>query len=155
MTKFTGKPVDAERAKALARFDSRVVRLEDTARTLAQLLDRAVESIKVSMFSGLGYTTAELTDTDLKKLKEVTAAFNSATDAQVRLDKTAGQRAKAMTHDERKQAVADFIMTLPMHERSEWLVAAVKRHDDLKGGGRRLQTSPSMDGFKEADDGDA
>ncbi len=154
MTKYTGKPVEAERAKAIARFDAKVVRLEDTARTLAQLLDRAIESIKLSMFSGLGYTTSELTDTDLKKLKEVTAAFNSATDAQVRLDKTAGQRAKAMTHDERKQAVADFILNLPVRERADWLTAAVKKHDDLKGSGR-AQPSPDMDGFEAVADVDA
>ncbi len=143
----TKKP-DELRATALAMFDKKVVRLEDTARDLAKVLDHVVGKIKRELFDGMAYKDdAPLDDKIVKTLKEVTAAFNSATDAQVRLDKTAKDRAKSMTHEDRKTAVADFILTLPVKERAEWIVELVRRHDELKnlgGGGRPLAGMPSV-----------
>lgn len=148
--------VNEPRAAALAHFDKKVIRLEDIAGRLTKLLGRVVEQLQNHMFDGLGYKdNAPIDDKTVKLLKEVTAAFNSASDAQVRLDKTAAQRAKAMSHEDRKKAVADFILTLPVRERAEWITALIKRHDELKvTGGRPLLGMPHVTGVK-ADAADA
>lgn len=135
------------RDKALAIFDKKVVRIEDTFVRLVKLLDRAVEQLQTHMFEGLGYKPdAPIDEKTVKLLREVTAAANSAADAQVRLDKTAGQRAKQMSHEDRKKAVSDFIMTLPSRERAEWIVALVEAHNEFKAvsgrGGRPLLGTP-------------
>lgn len=157
MGQQTKRP-DELRATALAMFDKKVIRLEDTAKTLAKILDYAVEKLKAEMFDGMGYKKdSPLDEKVVKTLKELTAAFNSASDAQVRLDKTAKDRARQMSHEDRKKAVADFILTLPTRERAEWIVELTKAHDEVKmlgGGGRKLLDMPSLSTTK-ADSEDA
>jgi hypothetical protein len=139
-----------QRKAAIARFDKKVVRLEDTAHKLIRLLDRTVDSIQESMFEGLGYKGQGVNDTALKQLKEATAAFNSATDAQIRLDKTAAQRAKSLTMGEKKAGCREFILGLPPAERSEWIRITIKAHeDDLAGRDR----GPAPDESDEGDEG--
>lgn len=138
---------DELRDKAIALFDKKVVRLEDAARELIKLLGRAIDGLKAELFEGLGYKNPGLSDSQVRRLKEITASFNSASDAQCRLDRTAHMRAKELTAEERKAFTADFILTLPPRERAEWIRDVIKRHDELKlltVGGRAMLGVPAV-----------
>jgi len=140
---------DELRLAAVVRFDRRVTDLDFVANEVIKLLAESVERFKTQLFDGLGYKGLGLSKDDVTSLTKLTAAFNSATDAQIRLDKTAKDRVKRMTHDEHKAAMADWLMRLPTAERSKWILALVDRHDEAKLSGQVLASSKRLDGVRE------
>lgn len=141
---------DQLRKAAILKFDASVADIDVMAQDVIKLLQESVHRFKTQLFDGLGYKGQGLSKDDVAALTKLTAAFNSATDAQIRLDKTAKERVKRMTHDEHKAAMVAWLMRLPTKERTEWILDLVRRHDAAKDetGGRRLLDRTSLAGVR-------
>lgn len=143
-----GKSVDETRADALVRFDKQVLRLEDLLKDYLHLINHQLIGLKNECFQGMGYK-AEASDAKiLQKIKDLGAAFNSATDSKVRLDKTAKDRAKEMTEEDEKEAVREWIRSREARYRGEFLYFEVQWHNEAKVGkaSAKTLTPPKLEG---------
>lgn len=62
------------------------------------------------------------------KFKDAVQAFSTLTDAKIRLDKNAKAMADGMTADEERQAVSDYVRSLPPVERGLFLRQELDYH---------------------------
>lgn len=148
-----GKAPDALRASALQSLDKEVHSLEQVAQDLIKLLALGVQRLRAQMFEGLNYKGDHLDPTDARMLKELTAAFNSATDAQVRLDKTAEIRKNALSEEEKRAKLAEWVLSWPgTKERADWIRALARRHDEIRQGNTNemnsLEQGPTLRGVR-------
>lgn len=125
-----GPSPDELRRRAMAVHDRRVIHLDTVAKDIIRLLAEAVDRVKHQMMSGMGYKAEELRPEDARALKELVVAFNSATDAQTRLDKTAEIRKNTMSHEEQKTALAEWVLSWASNsERADWIRDLARAHD--------------------------
>lgn len=122
----------------IERFDARVTDLESVAKDLLDVLAMATTALKNSVAQGAGMGALPITKVHVDALVRVTAAFERAVAAQVKLDKTSALRAKTLTPAEKKRAVQDYVLSLPSAERREWLLQAARRHNETRAPNSRL-----------------
>jgi hypothetical protein len=124
------KTPEQHRAAFAAKFEGgKVVRLEDQLEQFILLIAHQLEALKTEAGAGMGYKALAADPTYLRKLKDLGATFNSATDAQIRLDKTAADRAKKLTKEMEAKACQVFVRALPDTDRSRWLSTEVEWHN--------------------------
>lgn len=119
------------RAKAVLDHKHRVVRLADELDKLIKLVTWARESVEAELFSGLGYKKEGLLDKDLKKIKDLSATWNSVVEAKIRFDKAAKQMADSMTPEEERSAVIAYLKSLAWPERNS-ILQLMKRWGEEK-----------------------
>jgi hypothetical protein len=135
-----GKNVDELRTEVLARFDKRVLRLEDLLVRYMRLIDHQLTGLTNECMGGFGYK-AEASDPKLlQKIKDLGAAFNSATDSKVRLDKTMKDREKDMTEKDEEEAVRTWIRSRDNRVRGNFLYFEVQWHNEAKTGKASAKT---------------
>lgn len=120
---------DARRKSFLATHDTRVIRMEDELQRMIRLVAHARESLESEMLSGLAYKKSGVPENDLKRLKELTSSFNSLTDAKIRLDKTAKDRAANLTPEEERAAVVTYVKALELKSRGRLLRECLDHHN--------------------------
>lgn len=133
-----------ERRKAfIAEWDHKVVRLEDELQNMVKLVAMQLDTLKKSITGGFAYKQEAISLSDLKALKELTAAMNSLTDSKIRLDKTAKDRAEKMTPEEERAAVYAYLRALPHTDRGEFLRQALIYHNEqaVLRGGRQIKAN--------------
>jgi hypothetical protein len=126
---MSGKSPEQSRAEFVAKFDDKVIRLEDQLEQFIRLIAHQLEALKTEAAEGMGYKALTADATYLRKLKDLGATFNSATDASVRLAKTEADRAKKLTREQEAKACQVFVRALSDTERSEWLAREVEWHN--------------------------
>jgi hypothetical protein len=153
---LNGKGPEELRRAALAKYDRKVVHLETLHNEVLKVIDELIQRAKASLFEGLAYKADSVSRDSVEILAKLTAALNSATDSQVRLDKTAEVRKNAMSHEEQKKALADWVLSWPGNaERADWIRELAKRHDQVRSGNvtttNSLELGPTLKGVR--DDG--
>jgi hypothetical protein len=117
----------------LARFDLQVVRLEDELVRFIKLISTQVDALQNELANALKPGGEVSSPEFLRKLKDLGATFNSATDAQVRLVKTEKDRAKTFSPEQERAAVEVYVKALPADDRARLLQKLVKYHNELGG----------------------
>jgi hypothetical protein len=128
------KTVDEKQRDALIRFDKQVLRLEDVLAEYIKLVNHQLVGLRKSSMDGLGYQALMSDPAIVRQLKELGAALNSATDSQIRLDKTAKERAEKMTPDEEEGVVQNWIRSRDHRTRGKFLHREVAWHNEAKTG---------------------
>ena len=117
---------------ALRERNKIIVRLKDELNTTIALVTHARESLSNELDSEWAQKKLSVDDKFLRKLKELTASFNSLTESKIRLDKAERAMEADMSEEEEQEAVKFYLAELtPGDLRS--LVAAAKRHRDGEG----------------------
>lgn len=118
----------------LARFNHESVQLETLVGDYVKLLGVLVEALKQELVVNVPGGKVRAVDGDtVRKLKDLTAALNSATDAQIRLDKTAKERSKRMTEEERGEAAIKWLLKQQYEPRRKTILNLIKAHNaDVK-----------------------
>jgi hypothetical protein len=96
---------------------ARVLRLKEELNLQLELVVHARESLENELSSEIAQKKLSIDKSFLSKLKELTACFNSLTDARIRLDKSEKALEKEMTPQEEKEAVRAFVASLTVDER--------------------------------------
>lgn len=124
------RSTDQVRKDFLARYDRQVVRLEDELAEFIKLIAHQRRALTAEAFDGLGHLALATSKEVLDKLAKLGASFNSATDAKVRLEKTAKERSKTMTPEDEEAAVLDFFRSRPETQRGRMLRDLVAWHNE-------------------------
>jgi hypothetical protein len=101
--------------------NERVVRLKEELNLILQLVVHSRESLDNELDSEFAQKKLSIDEKFLRKLKELTACYNSLTDARIRLDKSERSLEKEMTPAEERETVRAFIRSMEINERSEFL----------------------------------
>jgi hypothetical protein len=123
--------MSADRKKAfLAQFDHRVVRLENELEKFVKLVALQLEALTNEASEGLSPSSpAVSSEVVLRKLKDLGATFNSATDAKVRLAKAAELIEKTMTPAQELDAMRRILRAMPQQSRADWLREEIAWHN--------------------------
>lgn len=89
-----------------------VVRLKSELDAAIEIVAHARESLSNEMQSEWAQKKLSVDDKFLKKLKEMTAAFNSLTESKIRLDKAERLMEQDMTPEEEQETVVRFLAEL-------------------------------------------
>jgi hypothetical protein len=123
-------PSENDLNQRLARFNHETVELETIVEDYIKLLRVLVEALKQELVVNVpGGKVREVSELVVKKLKDLTAALNSATDCQIRLDKGAKDRAKRMSDDERTEAAIRWVLKFEYARRRDTLLRLVAAHN--------------------------
>lgn len=101
--------------------NERVVRLKEELNLILQLVVHSRESLDNELDSEFAQKKLSIDEKFLRKLKELTACYNSLTDARIRLDKSERSLEKEMTPAEERETVRAFVRSMELNERSEFL----------------------------------
>lgn len=107
-----------------------IVRLKDELQNTIELVTHARESLTNELSSEWAQKKLSVDDKFLKKLKELTASFNSLTESKIRLDKAEKAIEEDMTPAEEQEAVMRYLADLTDGE----LRSLVARAKELKSG---------------------
>lgn len=105
----------------------RVRRLGDELDQLIKLVSWARESLQNELMDGLGYKKLGMSDTDLRKLKDLTATVNSAVESKIRYDKAQKGLAESMTPEEERAAVIAYVKSLEPDDYTELMSHLVRK----------------------------
>jgi hypothetical protein len=105
-------------------------RLDDMLRDQLRLIRTCQDALATEMTEALGGAPRALTSGLADKLKALTAALNTATDAQVRLDKTAADRAKRMSPADWLAAIRAYVLAMPHADRAALLQDLTAAHHE-------------------------
>lgn len=123
------KTPEEHRRDFLARQESSVVRLEDQLESFIKLIAHQTDALRNEAVDGMGYKALAADPAYLRKLKDLGATFNSATDALIRLEKTAKDRAEKMTREQERDAMSTAIRAMDDTTRSDFLSTEVSWHN--------------------------
>jgi hypothetical protein len=129
-------------AASKSALEKRVVRLGDELDEMIKIVSFQRESLSNELHDGLAYKQLGADMLVLKKTKELSAVFNSITDAKIRFDKSMKQLADTMTPEEERDAVKQYIKSLGRAERGDLLKIMVKWHNDAGSDGKTLNSKP-------------
>lgn len=107
-----------------------IVRLKDELQSTIELVTHARESLTNELNSEWAQKKLSVDDKFLKKLKELTASFNSLTESKIRLDKAEKAIEEDMTLEEEQETVMRYLADLEDGE----LRSLVARAKELKVG---------------------
>ena len=113
-------PVDSVRVR-----NERVVRLKDELNLILELVVHSREALTFELSSEFAQKRLMIDKPFLTKLKELTACYNSLTDARIRLDKADRSLEKDLSPAEEKEAVREFVAALGNEERYRFLTQMV------------------------------
>lgn len=106
-----------------------IVRLKDELNQAIALVTHARESLTNEMSTEWAQKKLSVDDKFLKKLKEMTASFNSLTESKIRLDKAERAMEEDMSPEEERDAVKWYLAELTPAELVA-LVAEVRAERD-------------------------
>lgn len=109
--------------------NERVVRLKDELNLILELVVHSREALTSELSSEFAQKKLAIDKPFLTKLKELTACYNSLTDARIRLDKADRSLEKDLSPAEEKEAVREFILSLAASERGRFLKQMVVAHN--------------------------
>lgn len=110
--------------------NERVIRLKEELNLILELVVHSREALTNELSSEFAQKKLAIDKPFLTKLKELTACYNSLTDARIRLDKAERSVEKDLSPAEEKEAVADYIMSLGNTERGRLLKRLVIKHNE-------------------------
>jgi hypothetical protein len=127
--------LSSETRKAfLARFDYQVVRLENELERFVKLIALQLEGLTNEAADALNPSSPAIASAEtLRKLKDLGATFNSATDAKVRLAKAQELVSKMLTPEQELEAMRKILRAMPQAARSEWLREEIAWHNAEPG----------------------
>lgn len=136
---------DARKTAFLAQFDHRVVRLETELEKFVKLVALQLEALTNEASEGLSPSSPAVASAEvLRKLKDLGATFNSATDAKVRLAKAADLIAKTMTPEQELTALRTVLRAMPQIARADFLREEIAWHNaDPARSGAAMSKSPA------------
>lgn len=140
-------PVDTVRVR-----NERVIRLKEELNLILELVVHSREALKNELSTEFAQKRLSVDKTFLTKLKELTACYNSLTDARIRLDKADRSLEKDLSPAEEKEAVREFILSLGGDERGRFLRQMIVSHNatTLTTGGKKM-TPDRVAGEDDAD----
>ena len=106
----------------------RVVRLKDELNRILELVVHSRESLVNELDNEIAQKKLSIDTTFLKKLKELTACYNSLTDARIRLDKAEKSLEEDLTPMEEREAALDYIKGMDDKERAEMISELIAYH---------------------------
>lgn len=150
-------PNKGERAQVLGTIkhkegvterSARALRLKDELNRILELVVHSREALENELGSEIAQRKLSIDQPFLKKLKELTACFNSLTDARIRLDKSEKAMEAEMTPAEEMEAVRLFVASLGQEERYHFIQRLWKEHKEARDprGARGADTLPGDDG---------
>lgn len=121
-------------AQALVDYDRETISLEVVTQKTVKLLNRLVDGLTNEAFGDTKTALANRSVPEglVKKLKEVKSCLSAAVQSEVTLRKTAKLRGGELTHEQRKEAIANNLASMPYKERREWLAELVARHNIVR-----------------------
>lgn len=128
----------------LAALDTTVVDLDQELQRLLSLVQFMREALQKRVVSGMGYKQESVAKEDLQALKELATVFSTATDCQVRLDKTAEIRAKKLDKAGYLRLANKLVMSLPPSERGLWIKKLLMDHRESRGNASGLHKIDSV-----------
>jgi uncharacterized protein YdcH (DUF465 family) len=120
-----------------------VVRLKDELDSAIALVTHARESLTNEMNSEWAQKKLSVDDKFLRKLKEMTAAFNSLTESKIRLDKAERAMEADMTLEEEREAVMQYLADMPDGELRSFVARAKELRDGIEPPEGTSPASPS------------
>ncbi len=137
---------------------ARAIRLKEELNLILELVVHSRESLNNELNSEFAQKKLSVDKPFISKLKDVSACYNSLTDARIRLDKAEKALEAEMTPAEEMAAVRAFIMALDNKERIMFLNKLFEAHKRITGGpGRQsLEDEPMNNGGgrpRKVDDG--
>lgn len=109
--------------------NERVIRLKEELNLILELVVHSREALTNELSTEFAQKKLAIDKPFLTKLKELTACYNSLTDARIRLDKAERSLEKDLSPAEEKEAVRDYIMSLGVPERGRFLKQMVVKHN--------------------------
>lgn len=107
----TGRTPDQMRADLLAKYDKQVVRMEDVQRNAIKFLAWQLQALENEAMDGMGYKQLAVSGDIVNKTAKLTAAVNSLTESERRLQATRKQRADELSPEEEIEAVFEFLIS--------------------------------------------
>lgn len=129
MSNIAAIPKDSVRVR-----NDRVIRLKEELNLILELVVHSREALTNELSTEFAQKKLTIDKPFLTKLKELTACYNSLTDARIRLDKAERSLEKDLSPAEEKEAVRDYVMSLTNLERGRFLKQMVVKHNSLLSG---------------------
>lgn len=124
---------DAKRQPGVVERSARAIRLKEELNLILELVVHSRESLNNELQSEFAQKQFSVDKPFISKLKDLTACYNSLTDARIRLDKAEKAMEAEMTPQEEKAAVRAFIMSLENKERIQFLTSMLEAHRKIVG----------------------
>lgn len=113
-----GKPPAQRQEDYRAVYEANVVRLGNEIERMIKLVSWARECLENELIgTGLGYKKMGISEKDVQKLKNLTAAVEQAANTKIRYDKAAKELAASMTPEEEYEAVWAYCLALPIEKK--------------------------------------
>jgi hypothetical protein len=109
--------------------NDRVIRLKEELNLILELVVHSREALTNELSSEFAQKKLAIDKPFLTKLKELTACYNSLTDARIRLDKAERSLEKDLSPAEEKEAVRDYVLSLGRAERGKFLKQMITKHN--------------------------
>lgn len=108
---------------------ARVIRLKEELNKILELVVLARETLTNELGMDFQRKNEVINGSWLKKLKELTTAYNTLTDSRIRLDKSEKSLEREMTPEEEIDAISTFLLSLEFQDRSELLRRFIREHN--------------------------
>lgn len=108
------------------------------------LLEDMVSGLERELRGALGGKPRTVTPDDLRRLKDLSAAFNSATDAKIRIDKA--EKGKKLTPEQLLEGAVKLIAKRSYVDRRRAIGALLKSHNE-----QAKANNESTDAFREVE----
>jgi len=133
------------KAQFHAAQDHKVVRLERELERFEKLIALQLEALTNEAADALQPTSPRIAGAEvLKKLKDLGATLNSATDAKIRLAKAQKLLSESMTPEQEAQALRTVLRSMPRNDRADWLRKEIAYHNaDPELVGPPMQVTPA------------
>lgn len=107
---------EVKRRDGVTERSARAIRLKQELNLILELVVHSRESLENELSSEFAQKKLSIDKAFLTKLKDLTACYNSLTDARIRLDKAEKAMEKEMTPQEEMAAVRAFVQSLTIDE---------------------------------------